>query len=154
MRLVSTCSSPARVRRGKSVRFARDTAAAVDGSAVEGPWWSSSSLLASESGRSWRREIVLQGVESVVPGVGKRGEKLLRELHGCGPQPVAHPPALARLGRDQARVGHEGEVFCDRLAADRQPSGKIGGRRGAIRGEGGEDGAAGRVSERDEDLLS
>ena len=68
---------------------------------------------------SLRHEIVLEGVEPIVPGVGKRGEKLLGKLHGCGPQPVAHPPTLARLGRDQAHVGHECEVFCDRLAADR-----------------------------------
>ncbi len=66
--------------------------------------------------------MVLQSVEPVVPGVGERGEKLLGELHGCGLQSVAHPPPLTGLGRDQARVGHEGEVFCDCLAADWQPS--------------------------------
>jgi hypothetical protein len=68
--------------------------------AVERPSSSAVSLLAAAPVPSWRREIALQGVEPVVPGVGERGEKLLGELHGCGPQPVAHPPALARLGRD------------------------------------------------------
>jgi hypothetical protein len=44
-------------------------------------------------------------------------------------------------------------VLGDGLAGDRQPGGKIGGGGRAIGGEGGEDGAAGRVSKRDEDLL-
>lgn len=60
--------------------------------------------------RSRCSEVVLQSVEPVVPGVGEGGEKLLGELNGCGPQPVTHAPALARLGRDEARFGQEREV--------------------------------------------
>ena len=73
----------------------------------------------ADSVRSGCGEVVLQGHESVVPLVGERGEELLCELDGCGSQSVADSAALAWFGCDQAGVGHEGEVFSDRLAGDR-----------------------------------
>ena len=96
---------------------------------------------------------MLQRIEPVVPVVGEGGEELLGELDRCGPQAVADPAALARLGRDEAGVGHEGEVFGDRLARDRQAGRQVGDRGWPVGGQGSEDGAAGRVGQRDEDLL-
>jgi hypothetical protein len=61
--------------------------------------------------------------------------------------------AFAWLGGHEASVGHEGEVLGDRLAGDRQARRQVGGRGRPVGGQGGEDGAAGRVSEGNEDLL-
>jgi hypothetical protein len=98
-------------------------------------------------------EVVLQRDEPAVPVAGQRGEELLRHSHGAGLEPVPHPAPLPRLGRHQAGLGQQGQVFGDRLPGDRQAGGQIGGRGGAARRQRGEDAAPARVGQGDEDLL-
>ena len=98
-------------------------------------------------------EVVLQRAEGAVPVAGQRGQELLCYLHRGGAEPVAHPAPFPRLGRDQARLGEQGQVLGDGLPRDRQPADQVGGRGGTARGQRGQDGAPGRVGQRDEDLF-
>ena len=87
-------------------------------------------------------EVLLQGVQRAVLVAGQRGQKLLRDLHWRGAQPVADPPPLAGFGRHQARVGQQGQVLGDCLPCDRQPGSQVRGRGRAARGQRGQDGPA------------
>jgi amino acid efflux transporter len=60
---------------------------------------------ADSTGRLGRSEVAPQRVQPPVPVAGQRGEELLRDAHGGGPEPVAHPAPLPRFGRHQAGLG-------------------------------------------------
>jgi hypothetical protein len=98
-------------------------------------------------------EVTLERVERAVPVAGQRGQELLGHLHGRGVQPVAHPAPLPRLGRHQASLGQQGQVFGDRLPGDRQPAGQVRGRSRAPGRQRGQDGAPARVGQGHEDLF-
>lgn len=97
--------------------------------------------------------MVFQGVEWAVPVTRQGGQELLSHLHRRRLQPVAHPASLTRFGRNQTSLSHQGQVFGNRLPSDRKRACEVGRSRRTARRQRRQNGASGRVSQRDEDLF-